>query len=169
MREVVSPETGGSGSKGRQCAWGQEEWPLCSALPADSGSPWVSPGPSVELAFPKAAEPRDRRAGGAEGSRKGETLTSEQWALLALTRMPSQRENPRAKLSGTWGPLLRLIFPLKVLLFFGIITLVLIQLCIHLIRGIFFNNCVSHARHSHGDKTGPCSSMGSSDLQALSQ
>lgn len=87
MREVVSPETGGGGSRGTQCSWGQE-WPLCSALPADSGSPWVSPGPSAELAFPEAAEPGDRRAGGAEGSRKGETLTSEQWALLVLTRMP---------------------------------------------------------------------------------
>lgn len=88
MREVVSPETGGSGSRGRQCAWGPEEWPLCSALPADSGSPWVSRGPSAELAFTEAAEARDRRAGGAEGSRKGEMLTSEQWALLDLTRMP---------------------------------------------------------------------------------
>lgn len=88
MREAGSPETGCSGSRGRQWAWAQEELSLCSALPADSDAPWVSQGPSVELGSTQAAEPRDRGARGAEGSREGEMLTSEQWTLGDLERCP---------------------------------------------------------------------------------
>lgn len=67
------------------------------------------------------------------------------------------RDSHRAKLSRTWAPLLMLIVPLMVLFFFCVVTHSFINLCIHLIRGIFFGNCELHARHSRGGITGHCS------------
>lgn len=92
--------------------------------------------------------------------------------LLDPRRVPRGRESGRAKLSGTWALLLMLTVPLTVIFFFCIINYSFINLHSNLIKGVFFNNCVLHARHHCGATIGYCSfsvqvaECGLSELQA---
>lgn len=119
---------------------------------------WVSQGHSIELVFTQAC--RSQRWESRRSRRKQEGVNVDKRTVGSATlETGALTESHRTKRSKTRAPLPMLIVPLTVLFFFCVTTHSFINLCIHLIRGIFFGNCELYTRHGRGGITGHCSLM----------